>query len=133
MTTTHSTLDADTVEMLRASLRHVLGEQSDRPLAERLAELGWDEVVADDPSTALRQWYGHVPERFTDFRHRYQEELREPEPARALGRLRELARRGTVTLLTATRDVEHSHAAVLAEVLRLGRYKLSEPSGEGLP
>jgi uncharacterized protein YeaO (DUF488 family) len=76
----------------------------------------WCKEVA--PSTSLRRWYGHRPERFADFRRRYEQELREPERARALDRLRELARSGTVTLLTATRDVEHSHAAVLAEVLR---------------
>ena len=76
----------------------------------------WCKEVA--PSTELRQWYGHRPELFADFRHRYERELCEPERARALDRLRELAACGTVTLLTATRDVEHSHAAVLAEVLR---------------
>jgi uncharacterized protein YeaO (DUF488 family) len=88
------------------------------------AEAGFDEWRKEvAPSTSLRQWYGHRPERFADFRRRYEEELREPERARALDRLRELARSGTVTLLTATRDVEHSHAAVLAELL-------AEPLGE---
>jgi Acyl-CoA dehydrogenase, C-terminal domain len=52
--TQHTTFDADTLDMLRASLRHVLTEQSDRPLSDRLADLGWDEVLADDASTAMR-------------------------------------------------------------------------------
>jgi uncharacterized protein YeaO (DUF488 family) len=41
-----------------------------------------------------------------------------PERAEALTHLEDLARSGTITLLTATRDVEHSEAAVLAERLR---------------
>jgi uncharacterized protein YeaO (DUF488 family) len=81
----------------------------------------WDKDVA--PSPALRRWYGHREEMFPEFRRRYLGELRDPERARALERLRELAGSGGVTLLTATRDIEHSHAAVLAEVLR-------SPAGE---
>jgi uncharacterized protein YeaO (DUF488 family) len=76
----------------------------------------WDKVVA--PSTELREWYGHEVDKFATFRERYIAELQAPEPAAALARLRDLARSGAVTLLTATRDVEHSQAAVLAEQLR---------------
>ncbi|MCU1344799.1 MAG: hypothetical protein JWL70_1065, partial [Acidimicrobiia bacterium] len=46
-------MDAEMIEMLRGSLRHVLTETTDRPLADRLADLGWDEVVADDEAVAL--------------------------------------------------------------------------------
>ncbi|MCA2219424.1 DUF488 domain-containing protein [Jidongwangia harbinensis] len=78
-----------------------------------------DEWVKDiGPSTPLRRWYGHRPERFTEFRDRYLAELRHARPAAAVDRLRELARTRTVTLLTATRDVEHSHAAVLSDLAR---------------
>lgn len=88
-----------------------------RGLAKQDAEFDeWGKEVA--PSTSLRQWYGHRPERFAEFRDRYEEELRDPERARELDRLGELARSGTLTLLTATKDVEHSHAVVLAELLR---------------
>jgi uncharacterized protein YeaO (DUF488 family) len=76
----------------------------------------WLKAVA--PSDMLRRWYGHEPEKFPAFRQRYQEELRSPERSAALDHLRQLARGGTVTLLTATRDIEHSQAAVLAEELR---------------
>jgi uncharacterized protein YeaO (DUF488 family) len=76
----------------------------------------WAKAVA--PSTDLRRWYGHEPSRFEEFRRRYQAELAEPERQRALDQLRELARTGPLTLLTATRDIEHSQAAVLAERLR---------------
>lgn len=47
-------MDNDTLEMLRSSLRHVLEDGSPLPLADRLAELGWDDVLASDSSTALR-------------------------------------------------------------------------------
>jgi len=81
-----------------------------------------DEWVKDiAPSTPLRRWYGHRPERFTDFRDRYLIELRDARPAAALDRLRELARTRIVTLLTATRDVERSQAAVLSDLLRGAR------------
>jgi uncharacterized protein YeaO (DUF488 family) len=70
------------------------------------------------PSTPLRRWYGHRPERFTEFRRRYLAELADDQPAAEMARLRELARTTTVTLLTATKDVDHSQAAVLAEQLR---------------
>jgi uncharacterized protein YeaO (DUF488 family) len=87
-----------------------------------------DEWVKDiAPSTPLRRWYGHRPERFAEFRNRYLTELRDARPAAALDRLRELARTGTVTLLTATRDVEHSQAAVLRALLRDARAGPHQP------
>jgi uncharacterized protein YeaO (DUF488 family) len=75
----------------------------------------FDEWLRDvAPSTELRRWYGHEPDRYPEFRRRYLAELREPERRPAVDRLRELAGTGDLTLLTATRDVEHSNAAVLA-------------------
>lgn len=76
----------------------------------------WCRDVA--PSDALRKWYDHVPERFERFGTRYREELEEPQRAAALGRLRAIAARSRLTLLTATRDVDLSQAAVLRDVLR---------------
>ncbi len=52
-----SVIDSDMVAMLRTSLRHVLTEVSDRSLAQRLDDLGWDEVVATDPATALQTMF----------------------------------------------------------------------------
>ena len=87
-----------------------------RGLAKGAAAIDeWLKAVA--PSTELRRWYGHVPERFAEFQRRYQDELRQPERAQALQHLRQLARSGTITLLTASRDVEHSQAAALAHRL----------------
>ncbi len=75
----------------------------------------WLKDVA--PSTELRKWYGHDPAKFDAFRKRYIHEL-EAEPGRsALAQLRALAHKGKVTLIFAARDVEHSEAAVLQDLL----------------
>jgi uncharacterized protein YeaO (DUF488 family) len=76
----------------------------------------WCKQIA--PSTVLRTWYGHDPERFEEFTRRYREELTEPEQAEALARLHGLAEAGTLTLLTASKAVDISEAAVLAGLLQ---------------
>ncbi|MFI1797449.1 DUF488 domain-containing protein [Streptomyces sp. NPDC020379] len=69
------------------------------------------------PSTELRRWYAHDPGRFPEFRRRYRAELRDTEHRQATRHLRDLATHDRLTLLTATKDVDHSQAAVLAEWL----------------
>jgi uncharacterized protein YeaO (DUF488 family) len=83
--------------------------------AARLDE--WLKEVA--PSDELRRWYGHDPAKAAEFRRRYAAELTEPERAEAIGHLRDLARSGPLTLLTASKDLDLSQAAYLAQ--RLGR------------
>ena len=75
----------------------------------------WCKDVA--PSHELRTWYGHQPDRFTEFARRYRLELEHPGRAEALAHLRDLARDRPVTLLTATREPAISEAAVLASLL----------------
>jgi uncharacterized protein YeaO (DUF488 family) len=76
----------------------------------------WCKDVA--PSTELRQWYSHDPDRFAEFGRRYQAELADPQRAAALARLRALAAGDRpLTLLTATKQPEISEAAVLAGLL----------------
>jgi uncharacterized protein YeaO (DUF488 family) len=75
----------------------------------------WVKEVA--PSTELRKWYRHDPRKFEEFRRRYREELDGDAGKRALDRLREASRGRTLTLLTATKDLPRSHAAVLSELL----------------
>ena len=82
---------------------------------EKAAFDEWCKSVA--PSTELRKWYAHDPERFAEFGRRYRDELNEPERAKALDHLRELATRGPLTLITATKHADISEAAVLAELL----------------
>jgi uncharacterized protein YeaO (DUF488 family) len=91
--------------------------------AARLDE--WAKDAA--PSTELRQWYGHDPAKFDEFRRRYTVELSGRVQRAELGRLRALVSSRPVTLLTATRDVALSQAAVLAQILRQD----VEPDGGG--
>jgi uncharacterized protein YeaO (DUF488 family) len=91
-----------------------------RGLSKSAAALDeWVKAVA--PSDELRRWYGHEAGKFATFRERYQAELQVPERADALAHLEHLAGSGPLTLLTATKDVEHSQAAVLAARLRGAR------------
>jgi uncharacterized protein YeaO (DUF488 family) len=70
---------------------------------------GWIKQVA--PSTALRQWFGHDPEKWEEFQQRYTAELMaNPEGWQLLA---EAARRGPVTLLFSSRDTEHNNAVAL--------------------
>jgi uncharacterized protein YeaO (DUF488 family) len=88
-----------------------------RGLRKEAAHLDeWCKQVA--PSTELRKWYGHDPDRFQEFARRYQRELEQPEAAEALARLRTLAKKRTETLVTATKAVEISQARVLADLIR---------------
>ncbi|BBX28118.1 DUF488 domain-containing protein [Mycolicibacterium alvei] len=76
----------------------------------------WCKTVA--PSTELRKWYNHDPDRFDEFARRYREELTEPERAEAFAHLRVLAKEPkNLTLLTASKAVHISEATVLAELL----------------
>ncbi len=73
----------------------------------------WFKEIA--PSPELRKWFGHDPERWSEFRRRYAREL--GAPAEQLETIRALARRGTVTLVYAAHDEEHNHALVLRDIL----------------
>jgi uncharacterized protein YeaO (DUF488 family) len=100
-------------------------DEGQRVLVDRLWPRGFRK---DDPrvgrwipkvaaSTELRKWYAHDPARFDDFAARYEAELATGEGAAALAELRDVVRAGPVTLVTATRDLELSHLAVLARIL----------------
>jgi uncharacterized protein YeaO (DUF488 family) len=75
----------------------------------------WCKAVA--PSDELRHWYDHDPERFDEFAARYREELEDPERAAALEAIVAAARAGTVSLLTATKDLSLSHAPIVAAIV----------------
>lgn len=74
----------------------------------------WDKEIA--PSDALRQWYGHKPERWETFKARYAQEIRDGRADEA-ARLRRLAREGVVTLLFSSHEPEMNNAAALKEIL----------------
>lgn len=69
------------------------------------------------PSTELRRWYHAGEGSYEQFAERYEAELADPEAAALLDRIRELAGKGDVTLLTASKTPERSHAAVLVRLL----------------
>jgi uncharacterized protein YeaO (DUF488 family) len=88
-----------------------------RGVSQEKAEL--DEWLPDvAPSDELREWFGHDPQRFDEFRRRYVDELRERRGM--LTDLRRVARSGTLTLLFAAKDEERNNAVVLADVLERG-------------
>jgi uncharacterized protein YeaO (DUF488 family) len=69
----------------------------------------WLKEIA--PSTELRRWFGHDPEKWPEFQRRYAREL-EGNPAMA--RLRAiLAQEQAVTLLFAAKDISRNNAVVL--------------------
>ncbi len=73
----------------------------------------WDQDIA--PSTTLRNWFGHDPARWQEFRRRYTEEIR--RHGEQLNELRARAELGRITLVFAAHDKVHNHAIVLRDVL----------------
>ena len=69
------------------------------------------------PSDELRQFFGHDPARWREFRKRYLTELKRPEAASLLAELRKIASSGTLTLVYSAKDQEHNQAVVLKELL----------------
>jgi uncharacterized protein YeaO (DUF488 family) len=81
----------------------------------------WAKDVA--PSDELRRWYAHDPAKFGEFASRYRAELRRAPARELVAHLRDLARDRRVVVLTATKDVERSGAAVLVDYV--GRRRAS--------
>jgi len=108
---------------LRRAYEAASADDGTRVLVDRL----WPRGVSKDaaaidlwlkdlaPSTELRQWFGHDPARWAEFQQRYAQEVR--QHPQAFEQLRELARKGPVTLVYAARDETHNDAVVLRELL----------------
>jgi uncharacterized protein YeaO (DUF488 family) len=115
--------------MAEVRVRRVYDEPEDndgvRVLVDRIwprgmtkARAALDEWCKDvAPSTELRKWYSHDPAKFEEFTHRYGAELKQAERAQALQHLRDLAADRRLTLLTGSKAVDISEAAVLAAIL----------------
>lgn len=85
-----------------------------RGISKRRATLNdWQPDLA--PSTELRKWFGHEPERWTEFRQRYRAEL--AQKPLLIDSIRERALDQPVTLLYAAKDSVHNHALVLKEFI----------------
>jgi len=73
----------------------------------------WMKDIA--PSDDLRKWFAHDPAKWLEFKRRYINELK--NKSELVERLRAEAKKGTVTLLFAAKDVEHDNAVVLKELI----------------
>lgn len=67
------------------------------------------------PSDELRQWFGHKPERFDEFRKRYLAELKTNSAIEQLQQIIQSHR--VVTLLYSAHDADHNQAVVLRDYL----------------
>ncbi|HEY9579040.1 MAG TPA: DUF488 domain-containing protein [Rhizorhapis sp.] len=113
---------ADNIKLKRA-YEPAEEEDGQRILVDRLwprglskADSKIDEWIKDiAPSTTLRKWFGHEVARWEAFHDRYIEEV--SESTEPLERLREMARKGRITLVYAAHDTEHNNAVVLRELL----------------
>ena len=74
----------------------------------------WIKEIA--PSTQLRKWFHHDPDKWNEFRKVYKMELRVNETVSELLQL--IKSNPKVTLLYAASDTEHNHAQVLLEYLQ---------------
>lgn len=83
---------------------------------ERLQLDAWLRDLA--PSTELRKWFNHDPNRWTGFERRYRKELQAPQRQALLAELSARAKHGVVTLVYGARDTEHNEAIVLRDVLQ---------------
>ena len=86
------------------------------PRGVKKESLHLDEWAKDlAPSTELRKWFGHRPERWQEFRIRYRDELQ--SCGEAVERLLKIAARRRLVLLFGARDPEHNQAVALREFL----------------
>lgn len=112
---------------MRVAIKRVYEPASDgdgfRILVDRLWPRGlskekahvdlWLKEIA--PSTELRKWFGHDPEKWAEFQRRYRVELGSNEAA--VRALIEAIGKGPATLLFGARDQEHNEAIVIRDLL----------------
>jgi uncharacterized protein YeaO (DUF488 family) len=85
-----------------------------RGLSKETARIDfWAKAVA--PSTTLRKWYGHDPDKWNEFRRRYFAEL--DANAAGVAELRAHLGKGTVTLLFSSKEARLNNASALREYL----------------
>lgn len=91
----------------------------------------WAKAVS--PSTALRKWFGHDPDRWREFGRRYKAELKEPAAREAIAAIVDGAKHArAITLVYGAKDTEHNEAVVLYGILkrRLESRKAKTSGGE---
>jgi len=104
----------------RSDGRRVLVERL-WPRGIRKADFVLDEWLKDvAPSTELRKWFGHDPERWPEFRSRYFAELKSSPALDAVHVLLAWATKGTLTLVFSSHDLERNSAVALKAYLERG-------------
>jgi len=82
----------------------------------------WVKEIA--PSTELRRWFGHDPARWDEFQRRYKAEL--SQDAGLLDELRDVAKKGALTLVYSAHDEAHNQAVVLRDILNQNKMRTSK-------
>lgn len=77
----------------------------------------WLQAIA--PSDQLRKWFGNKTEKWDEFRKRYTIELHKEDARNVIEKLRERAKKDTITLVHSGKDEERNSAAVLRELLQM--------------
>lgn len=81
---------------------------------EALALAEWEKDLS--PSNELRQWFGHEPAKWEEFRRRYAAELRE-HGQEAFELLHSKAQAGVVTLIFGAHNEQQNNAVAMREFL----------------
>ena len=75
----------------------------------------WLKEIA--PSTELRKWFGHDPDKWSEFKKKFKDEIHDNKSA--WDQLKDVVKEhSTVTLIYAAKDEQHNNAVVLAELLK---------------
>ncbi|AIF44722.1 MULTISPECIES: DUF488 domain-containing protein [Virgibacillus] len=71
------------------------------------------------PSNELRKWFNHDPEKFSEFKKKYKDELQNGDQNEELEELKDLTKKHNkhITLLFSAKDENNNQAAVLKEIL----------------
>ena len=87
-----------------------------RGLSKEKAKIDlWIKEIA--PSNELRKWFSHDPEKWADFKKKYEAELKDKEDL--LNRIRQIEKkRETITLLYSAKEEKYNNAVALEEALK---------------
>ncbi|ATG97737.1 DUF488 domain-containing protein [Mesoplasma lactucae] len=98
-------------------LRFLVDRLWPRGISKERADLtgGWLKDIA--PSTELRKWFNHQPDRWDQFQVKYKEELKGSLEQQALNQLKEAAEKQVITLVYGAKDETENEAVVIRNVL----------------
>lgn len=116
---------------MRINVKRIYEKPTDRDGIRILVDRLWPRGVSKEnaqldfwfknlgPSTELRKWFNHDPEKFTAFKKEYIKELQSGEQREALENLREVVQenKGKITLTFSAKNEKHNHVRLLQELL----------------